>query len=94
MRKGDVVGRYGGEEFAVGLEDTSLEQAQQIVDEVRTLFASLTHYAADTEFRVTLSGGLASSTDFADVGAISAAADLALYRAKAGGRNQIQVTRG
>lgn len=89
LRKVDVIGRYGGEEFAVILTDTSGPDAVRILDGIRKDLAKIRQYDENTEFTVTFSGGVASYPDFATPEAINNAADKALYRAKHEGRNQV-----
>ena len=89
IRMTDLIGRYGGEEFAIGLPDISVEDAVTIIDKMREAFAEVTHYAGEREFNVTMSCGIAMFPDYDDVPAITEAADQALYEAKHKGRNQI-----
>ncbi len=89
LRNTDTVGRYGGEEFAMILPQTSLEEAISVVDEVRAHFAALEHYAGEQCFTVTLSGGIATYPPIDHPGALREAADQMLYRAKREGRNRV-----
>ena len=91
LRSTDVVGRYGGEEFAVVLENAAPDDAQRIMEDLRTRFGALRHQADGREFQVTLSCGVACFPRYDDVNALSEAADRALYRAKRNGRDQVQV---
>jgi diguanylate cyclase (GGDEF)-like protein len=91
LRSTDIIGRYGGEEFAVIMPETSLQAAIQVVDEIRRHFADLDHRAGEQLFAVTLSGGIATCPPRADVGELCEAADQMLYQAKQNGRNQIGV---
>ena len=95
QRPGDQVCRYGGEEFAVILPDTDVHGARSGArDLCRQVFdAHLPHVASPLQ-RVTLSIGSAShdpdrSDDSIALGALLRVADLALYRAKQGGRNRL-----
>ncbi len=91
LRKTDIIGRYGGEEFAIVLTNIDTAKAYIILDELREQFARLRqHYGKDT-FSVTFSCGLASLADYRDAIAISDAADKALYEAKRSGRNRVVV---
>lgn len=87
LRKNDIVGRYGGEEFAVVLSDCNLETGVQLIDQLRENFSALRFPVGDTSFSSSFSAGVASLEIFGDVESICKAADSALYRAKEGGRN-------
>ncbi len=89
LRKTDVIGRYGGEEFAVILIDADETEAQRILNEIRETFAGIAHQANGIDFNVTLSCGIASFPSIEDPGSINDAADKALYKAKNSGRNQV-----
>lgn len=89
LRKADVVGRYGGEEFAVVFVDASLEQAQEKLDSIREGFARIYHAYDEGIFSVTFSAGLAQFPDYENMMDLMVAADHALYAAKRAGRNQI-----
>ena len=92
LRQADVVGRYGGEEFAVVLEDLTVEDATRLVERLRTEFAGIEHRSREgAAFRVTFSAGLAGLQDGESVSAWVHAADRALYAAKEGGRNRVAV---
>lgn len=85
----DSVGRYGGEEFAVILPHTGLEQAHTLAERVRASLERRVFDLADSQVRLTASIGLASlgTSDIRTVPAWIAAADAALYEAKSRGRN-------
>lgn len=90
LRKTDVVGRYGGEEFGVILFNTDIENAGRVMDEVRERFAQIRHVNDEESFFVTFSCGLASYRDFDTARALAEEADRALYRAKEAGRNRVE----
>ncbi len=89
LRKTDVVGRYGGEEFGVILFDTTLSHAERIMNEIRESFAHVRQQAQDKEFFVTFSCGIASYPTFSLVNELNEAADRAMYEAKQRGRNLV-----
>ncbi len=91
VRRSDIVGRFGGEEFAIIFPDTTLEAATILVDRLREKFSNLVQQHGDQQFRVSFSAGLASSGDHPMMDALLCGADRALYRAKAEGRNRVLV---
>ncbi len=91
LRKSDIVGRFGGEEFAVILPDTDLEVAERLLNELRESFGKVEHRHEETVFCKTFSCGVAIYPDFQDAMALNNAADEALYDAKKGGRNRVVV---
>ncbi|MBH3341236.1 diguanylate cyclase [Pseudomonas mendocina] len=91
LRRIDSLGRYGGEEFLAVLPDCTPQQAKQIVDEIRERFAELRFIADGGEFSCTLSAGIAGTDAHSQAEQLRERADKALYAAKHGGRNQVQV---
>lgn len=88
------VARHGGEEFVVLLRGRSLHQAWELLDDARSALAErrMVNRATDAPIgKVTFSAGIADVFSFADPRAALRAADKALYRAKAEGRNRIMV---
>lgn len=93
LRKTDHIGRYGGEEFAVILPDTSEIDAKTIMSEIRERFSSLPQPVNDTTFTVSFSCGIASwRPEDASMSAqeMCEKADQALYLAKHEGRNTVR----
>lgn len=93
LRKTDIVGRYGGEEFVVGLPGVDADQALVILDRIRTDFACIRHPFRDQHFSVSFSAGAADHTIAGDAEDLINAADEALYHAKREGRNRIHLAR-
>ena len=92
LRKSDIIGRYGGEEFVAILLDTDGDRASQVMNEIRQHFAEIQHYTPRNGiFSVTFSCGIASFPPFKEAATISDAADRALYNAKNAGRNRVFV---
>ncbi len=88
LRSVDASARIGGEEFAILLPSTGLDEAEAIMQGVRRAIETLTVPAGRTTVHCTVSIGLAPfGTD--GIEAALKAADDALYRAKAAGRNQV-----
>jgi diguanylate cyclase (GGDEF)-like protein len=92
VRESDVVGRFGGEEFTVLLPGTDATGAESIAERLRASAARLSVAAADARIRVTVSIGVAVLGQHgSDLFELLAAADVALYRAKDAGRDQVRV---
>ena len=89
LRKTDHIGRYGGEEFAVVLPDTSAAAAHQVFDGIRQRFAELQHPAQPEDLSCTFSCGVTELTGEQDVARLVEQADQALYQAKHSGRNRV-----
>lgn len=89
LRDEDVVGRYGGEEFAVFLPNAASSTAFRIADRVRIALAEEPIPIADGSITITVSVGLAAAiADELDERRLVREADQALYAAKRGGRNR------
>ena len=90
LRKSDVVARWGGEEFAVLLPDTKMFQGVKALTDTLELFQEQTFGVEDgAQFSVSFSAGVARVRPGADMGEAVAAADRALYQAKAAGRARV-----
>ena len=103
LRDYDLAGRFGGEEFSLLLPQTRAVDAFRIAERVRANIASLSIIAPGAtggeRVQVTVSVGVAAldAGSKRELSELMAAADAALYRAKAGGRDQVQMistTRG
>ncbi len=91
LRQSDVVARLGGEEFAVLLPETGRDDALASAERLRAGIPSLSFNAGADTFSVTASVGVALIADEDDdIDAALKRADVALYEAKRGGRNQVR----
>ena len=91
VRPGDIVCRFGGEEFVVFLADADQNAGAIMAERLRALVAESPVDEAGTTLNVTVSigGSLKSAAEHIET-AIQRADD-ALYRAKTGGRNQVHM---
>jgi len=87
LREFDVVGRFGGEEFVILLENTSRHTAEQIAERIRQRIASQPIRVAAQSLQMTVSQGLAVRREGEDAQALLQRADAAMYQAKQRGRN-------
>jgi diguanylate cyclase len=88
LRQTDHFGRYGGEEFACVLTDTTTEGAMITAERIRTSVAALRFPAMDPDMKVTVSIGVAGCDQQEETGNAFRRADEALYQAKQHGRNR------
>ncbi|MGA7537993.1 MAG: diguanylate cyclase [Steroidobacteraceae bacterium] len=94
LRAGDILGRWGGEEFLLVLPDTTLDAALASVERLRVLALAIQVPGADAPVRVTFSAGLATTGDGAhSLDEVIARADAALYEAKNEGRDLVRIDR-
>ena len=94
LRASDVVGRWGGEEFGLVLPATDGAGARSLVEQIREAVATLRLCDGDgRDFTLTVSAGIAVAEPGGQLTAdqLFMRADRALYRAKDGGRNNVQV---
>ncbi len=103
LRAGDVVGRYGGEEFCILLPNTSESEAVALAERIREIIQqkaiSIRHVKKTTqsqsEIHCTVSiGAVGSESVGYDVQRLLASADNALYMAKNRGRNLVATNTG
>jgi len=89
LRASDIAGRYGGEEFALILPNTDPPGALTLTQRIRETIADQPAWHGETQVPFTVSVGISGLTDHvADPEALVKNADLALYQAKAGGRDR------
>jgi diguanylate cyclase (GGDEF)-like protein len=92
IRHTDVLGRYGGEEFLIILPDANSESAFKVASEIRESIADMKIVFNGEIIRITTSIGIASAIitdENMSVDKLINNADIALYRAKDNGRNQV-----
>jgi diguanylate cyclase (GGDEF)-like protein len=93
LRPADLFGRIGGEEFASLLPDTERQDALSLAERLRAAFEATSHAVGERTVPATVSIGVAMSQDASsDLRALLEAADQALYRAKALGRNRVELS--
>ncbi|UPG91743.1 GGDEF domain-containing protein [Luteibacter aegosomaticola] len=92
LRKADLLGRLGGEEFGILLVDTPMLQGRVVAERIRLAFASSPLEVDGVVVSFSASVGLASTAAVGhDLQALCRAADAALYVAKHRGRNRLVV---
>jgi diguanylate cyclase (GGDEF)-like protein len=89
LRKSDLIGRYGGEEFLLVLPATDADLAVEVLERILQDFAQIRHPFNETWFNVTFSGGVTQLKSQASAEALINQADEALYNAKRAGRNRL-----
>ncbi|SIQ89646.1 diguanylate cyclase (GGDEF) domain-containing protein [Rhizobium sp. RU33A] len=87
--QGSVVGRLGGEEFAVFLPQTSVQEARRLAQTFR--LATMSLQGLPPALCVTASFGVAAVSSADDLDMAYRQADVALYRAKGAGRNRVEL---
>jgi len=92
LRPGDLLARWGGEEFLLVVETLDTDVALALCERVRQHTAAFSVPIAERgELRITVSIGVSRHTADGVVAQTLAAADAALYRAKASGRNRVEL---
>jgi diguanylate cyclase (GGDEF)-like protein len=92
LRQSDVIGRYGGEEFVVILSSADIAAAHPIAERIRNRVAEVQVEGFEAPIKLTCSIGVATSDTLGVWGEhLIAQADAAVYAAKRGGRNRVQV---
>jgi diguanylate cyclase (GGDEF)-like protein len=92
LRTNDVIGRLGGEEFAILLPATAMDGARLFAERLRVAVYECRIGLPGTELRLTATLGVAACApgEVVTVDELLARADAALYRGKAGGRNRVE----
>ena len=92
IRKGDILARFGGDEFTVLLHDMDQQKIREVAESFHQLFESYTFVQNDKVFDIRVSIGAALISDgVSSAGDVLAQADLACALAKSGGRNRIHI---
>ncbi|WP_091470578.1 GGDEF domain-containing response regulator [Paenarthrobacter nitroguajacolicus] len=94
VRKSDAVYRFGGEEFLLVLRDQEAPGARMVMERVRSAVQSLRiEHSGDPDGVLTISAGISAYTEGRRAGTeqLLREADLALYAAKASGRNRVSL---
>lgn len=90
VRGTDIVGRYGGEEFAILLSGSDGKGAMEMAERLRVAIEKMPFYVEENEIRITISLGIAEhNANNPSLETLVARADQALYVAKHKGRNQV-----
>ena len=90
LRKGDLLVRYGGEEFCVLVPGIAAEGAYNIAERIRAEVANAPIRIGNSDIRITVSIGITTDHDGdRTLDSLISRADEALYRAKTGGRDRI-----
>ena len=88
-RAGDMVARWGGEEFLFVLPHTDAASAGKMLERIRERIAATAYACRDARLRVTVTAGVAEATAGDDCAGGLRRADEALYRGKTEGRNRV-----
>lgn len=91
-RGSDIVYRYGGEEFVVLLNNTDVEGARLLAERIRQAIEEIKCEGFGADFTMTVSAGVAALKADEDMNTLLQRADTALYQAKLGGRNRVEVS--
>jgi diguanylate cyclase len=89
IRTVDKLGRYGGEEFLLVLPDTTKVQAVHAIDRLRLIVSGLDWTAISNDMTLTMSVGVCTIRENDSPDDVLARADIALYRSKDAGRDQV-----
>jgi two-component system cell cycle response regulator len=91
LRAADVVARFGGEEFVIAMAGSEVDDASLVAERLRRAVADRPIPIETRALDVTISIGVASVPPGVPLDTLLGAADAALYRAKANGRNRVEV---
>jgi diguanylate cyclase (GGDEF)-like protein len=92
LREVDLLGRYGGEEFAILLPETDAQAAEQVAERLRQQIASTPVETPRGPISFTVSLGVTIALDgISELAVLLDRADTAMYAAKQAGRNRVEV---
>jgi diguanylate cyclase (GGDEF)-like protein len=96
VRVSDITGRYGGEEFAFAFPDSDARTAVEVAERLRAAIARICFSHEGKSIPLTASFGVASAllAAEADLETLLRSADRALYEAKRGGRDRVELASG
>ncbi len=91
LRKDEMLGRFGGEEFAIILGDSTVEEAVDVAEQLREVIANLPFNVDPLSLDITISIGVAETlgNKLMTPSALIELADAKLYEAKSSGRNRV-----
>lgn len=91
LRRIDILGRLGGDEFTVLLPETDMFTGSRVAERLRQQVSEAPIYTNDDPLKISLSMGLAKATATTpDLDVLISRADAAMYRAKEKGRNRVE----
>lgn len=91
VRRQDLVARWGGDEFLLLLPETDAQGARAVAEKLRERIAGETYAGVKRDAPITMSFGISAFKDGRTADECVRIADTALYRAKAAGRNRVEV---
>ncbi|MCY6371669.1 GGDEF domain-containing protein [Clostridium ganghwense] len=91
IRGGDIFGRIGGEEFAIILTNTSINNAVTFAERLRNLVSKIEIEVQNKKFSLTISIGITNILPDESIYKVMSMADKALYEAKGKGRNRVEI---
>jgi diguanylate cyclase (GGDEF)-like protein/PAS domain S-box-containing protein len=92
LRRNDLLGRYGGEEFIILLPEIDISIAREVAERLRETIAAYPMLTGETMFTITASIGVAAlvHAETESFSSLIYTADMALYRAKSLGKNRVE----
>jgi diguanylate cyclase (GGDEF)-like protein len=92
LRRNDLLGRYGGEEFIILLPEIDISIAREVAERLRETIAAYPMLTGETMFTITASIGVAAlvHAETESFSSLIYIADMALYRAKSLGKNRVE----